>query len=276
MDPMKRNIDCIIQAQFPKYNIFEQKFLEPLKGNDGYWRSDTFPNLEEIGMSQYGVFKSLNYINISKNEINAGDPLQHYKNIYFHFGLIFDSIKNLARNICIVGDYLHLIDLNKTHKINKIDLIYKYINWILTEYDNSYKKMTEIGKPIFYYPQKDISYIKLLVPNPLRKKYNKFVTSIMDYRNYYIHTPGVDIIIYMGKLHAIKKEYLPQYRHWSKIKDNLHRYPEHFDDPHQIIQNDLDNTLSLCDSVWSNLIDHMEKTSKSHRYKALTIGFQRT
>jgi hypothetical protein len=61
INPIERNCSTLIERSFPNYEIFWNNFLEPLKGDDGNWRNDTFQCLEEIGISQYGVIKSINF-----------------------------------------------------------------------------------------------------------------------------------------------------------------------------------------------------------------------
>ena len=65
-------------------------------------------------MSQYGVYKSLVYIHISKLNIRVGDTDQRYKNIYFHFGLIFEIVENLAKNMILAQHQLQMIKLSKS------------------------------------------------------------------------------------------------------------------------------------------------------------------
>ncbi|MFX0009057.1 MAG: hypothetical protein ACFE9R_01975 [Candidatus Hermodarchaeota archaeon] len=274
---IERNTADLVEKYFPNYEVYWIRFLEPLRSKDGNWRNDTLQNLEEIGMSQYGVLKSLNFINLSKSEVIVGDPFQRYKNVYFHFGLIFDSVKNLARNICMVGDLLDIISLKKRMKISKLSLILEYIKWVLKKYNNCYLRMVNLGKPIFYYPHRDRNFISVLLPKFLRKEYNKFVTNIMNYRNFYIHTPGVDIVITLpnNKQFAIKNEYLYQYRHWSHIRLSLSENPNHFDDPKIIVEKDLNGTLILLDQVWYHFIDIMDEISNHPKYAEFTFNYVR-
>ncbi len=235
-------------------------------------------NLEELGMSQYGILKSLNFINISFPEIRVGDPYQRFKNIYFHFGLIFDSINNFCRNLCIIKEILERKNLIRTPKQSETELLNGFQKWITKKYDKSYDKTIRLWKPMLYYPHSDINYLKILeVPNPLRRNYNSYVTSIKNYRNFYIHTPGVDIITSYGRLRAIKNEHLNEYRLWSKIKKCLDQNPnhDHFSDPKEIVENDLNETLDHCNSIWEHLIKHMDEISKHPRYKEISSHYNR-
>ena len=112
---IERNMAETIELKFPNFEILWDKYLMPLTGApiDFSLRNDTHPNLEEIAMSHFGVLKSLNYIRISKSKVGPGDPNQTFKNIYFHFGLIFDSVDNLLRNILIIQNYLKIINLEE-------------------------------------------------------------------------------------------------------------------------------------------------------------------
>jgi hypothetical protein len=274
---IERNASKIMEAFFPNYEIFWDKFLEPLKGTDSNWRYDTLHNLEEIGISQYGILKSINFILLSKEEITVGDPLQRFKNIYFHFGLVFDSVENLARNICIVGNLLEIIFPRKVLSLDKATLMNEFEKWVDKDYLKSYEKLTELGKPIFYYPQGNENFIRLLIQKPLLSHYNIFITNIRIYRNFYIHTPGVDIIrrLYDNKLFAIKKEYLQLYRHWSFIRTSFDKNIINFDDPKVIVENDLNETLRLLNSVWQSFIEIMDKIIIHHNYNKLTSNYIR-
>ena len=128
----------IFNEKFLNYEIFWIKYLIPLIGIDGSWRHDTHPSLEEIGLSQYGILKSLAFIEYSKPKISVGDINQSYKNIYFHFGLIFDTVKNFSRNICIIQNELGISKLKKKLKIPTCKMIYNYRKWILKNYDKKF------------------------------------------------------------------------------------------------------------------------------------------
>jgi hypothetical protein len=278
-DPIESQTADLIQSRFPNYEVFWRNYLEPLRGEDigRNWRYDTLHNLEELGISQFGILKSVNLIRISRPYITVGDPLQHYKNIYFHFGLVFDSVTNFARNLLIVEEFLGLTNLNRTLRLSNDELVARFSKWVIKKYKASYDNMISLGKPIFYYPHYDIDYLGLLIPDPLRKNYIKFITLIKNYRNFYIHTPGVDITIkYPARtLHAVKKEYVNEYRHWSKIQKHIIDYPERFDDPKTIVENDLKMTLEYCNFIWIHFIEHMDTITKHSDYNRIFRNFDR-
>ncbi len=261
---IEREMAETIEIKFPNFEILWSKYLMLLTGmpSDPNLRNDTFPNLEEIVMSHFGVLKSLNYIRISKSNIGPGDPYQTYKNIYFHFGLIFDSVDNLLRNILIVQNHLKIIKLDEKIKIPKSKLLSEYNEWIDQKYNNAYNNMIQFGKPILYHPQNNYSFLKILITQkPIRKKYNKFVKGVRDYRNFFIHNPGVDIARNKSsqKLFAIKKEYVDICKHWSDFQKLVPKHPEYFEDPHIIIDNDFNLSLELLNKLWKSLINEMEK-----------------
>lgn len=266
---------ALIEDLFPNYEIFWNKYLIPLMGSDGNWRNDSIHNLEDIGISQYGVLKSINFINLSIDKIKVGDPLQHFKNIYFHFGLTIDSVENLARNICIICDLLEIISIRKELLIEKTSLITKYEKWIDKHYSKSFQDMVEIGKPIFFHPHSAENFMKLIIPKPFSTSYNEFVTKMRIYRNFYIHTPGVDIIQYDKKLYAIKKEYLNLYRQWSYIRISLENNAYHFDDPKDIVKKDLNETLILLNNVWKYFIEWMDKIINHSKYSEFVFNYKR-
>ncbi len=78
-DPFERDTYIKMSTQFPLFEKLEIEYLNELKDKDGNWREDTLPNLEEIGMCQYGVLKSINFINKSKLFVIAGDRNQDIK-----------------------------------------------------------------------------------------------------------------------------------------------------------------------------------------------------
>ena len=110
-NPLERDTYIKIVNRFPNFVVVEDQFLFQLKDDKLNWRNDTLVYLEEIGMCQWGILKSLNFINKSKPFLIVGDSDQRVKNIYFHFGLIFDMVANLARNIVMTEDCLDFMDV---------------------------------------------------------------------------------------------------------------------------------------------------------------------
>ena len=99
----------------------------------------------------------------------------------------------------------------------------------------------------------------------------------MKYRNFYIHTPGVDVVANLktGELYAVRKEYIDLYRHWSTIRKSIPNNPSHFDDPVKIIKTDINDSLSLLDEVWGHFITQMEKISQEKDYAKCLYNYQR-
>ena len=86
-NPIYIGLMSYLNKHFSNYETFFNSCLIQLI--DGHWRDNMHPIFEQIGMTDYGIIKSLNYIRISICDITVGDPNQTFKNIYFHFGLIF-------------------------------------------------------------------------------------------------------------------------------------------------------------------------------------------
>ena len=52
-----------MERYFPNYERFYNSFIVRFIGVDGNWKTDMHPILEEIGMSDYAILKSVNYDN---------------------------------------------------------------------------------------------------------------------------------------------------------------------------------------------------------------------
>ena len=277
---ISRDIARTIEESFPNFEIFWSKYLVPLTGvpRDTSWRIDTFPNLEEIGMSHFGILKSLNFIRISISDINVGDPKQTFKNIYFHFGLIFDSVETLARNIIVVEDCLGIIKIEERSKLSKTELITEFTKWVDEKYPSHYNKMITSGKPIFYYPQHDHNFLKILIPKKSkRKKYSKFSVDIKNYRNFFIHNPGVDISMNYstGELSAIKKKYIERCKLWSEFRLLVLTKQNYFDNPKLIAHNDFFKVLEILNNLWEFLVKEMEIIYSHENFQTIFTGYER-
>jgi hypothetical protein len=119
--------------------------------------------------------------------------------------------------------------------------------------------MTEVGRPIMYYPQRNHTFLNSLIKNPLRKRYNKFATSTKDYRNFFIHNPGVDVFMEISTkwLFALKKEYVIQSKNWSNLQFMFNIDRSFFINPVEMVNNDLDLLLSYMNEIWDAIIKRM-------------------
>ena len=272
-------LDTIIES-FPNYIKFDHKYLLPLTGRpyETNWRVDTHENLEGIAMSHFGIYKSIRYIKKCMNKIRVGDEYQTFKNIYFHLGLIFDNVENLARNIIIVEDYLGIRCVKNKLKKTKKKLLKKYKEWIDKHYDKAFDNMIKNGKPILYYPQHDYNFLSLIITDKsTRRKYNDLVGSIKDYRNFFIHNPGVDILIDLrtGEEFAIRKEYVDKCKLWSSYGKLFREHPEYFINPRQMVSSDLEKTLITLNQIWRLFLNEMEKVYTHSDFSQIFRGFKR-
>lgn len=276
---IERNIARVLEKGFPRYLLFREKYLVPLRGlpDNPNWRKDTHPLLEQIGVNAYAIIKSINFIHHRKNFITISDYDQSFKNIYFHFGLIFDCIESFSRCIILIEQSLGLIDLELKLKISRQGLIDKFIDWVDKEYDKKYIDLIEDGKPIYYYPQNDHTYLSLILKNPIKRKYNVFAKSIKDYRNYFIHNPGVDVlnVINTSNLFTIKKEFVDRTKNWANIQVLFDRDRDMFVNPLDMINQDLQELLLILDESWLFFIDRLEKVYEHQDFENLMIDYKR-
>ena len=235
-------------------------------------------------MSQYGVYKSLVYIHISKLNIRVGDTDQRYKNIYFHFGLIFEIVENLAKNMILAQHQLQMIKLSKSlQPFNKPKIIKSIKKRIDKKYEKGYLLMIKHGIPLWYQIQ-TTNFLFEIIPKrcfKFRREYTDFVNMIKSYRNFYIHNPGVDIVIInKGKLLALKKEHIKdfKYRYWSILKKNIlsQNKTDHFEDPVTIVNNDFEIALKYLNRIWNYFIKSMDKLKSNKDYPSIFYGFNKS
>lgn len=278
--PVEGYMVDILKDHFQNYIELDKKYLIPLTGRptDLNWREDTFEHLEEIGMSHFGVYKSIRFITKWKNYVRVGDDNQSFKNIYFHFGLIFDNVENLARNIVIVKDYIGIISIDEKLKLSKQTLIEKFEKGVDKKYNQSFKDMKEKGKPIFYNPQHNHNFLSTIVSNrSTRKKYYILAQSLKNYRNYFIHNPGAEIARSLPNNIeiAIRKEYVNNCRHWSHHRRLCVDHPDYFSDPIKLITEDLNETLDVLNQVWNYFIKEMEVIYNHKNFNEIFKEFKR-
>jgi hypothetical protein len=276
---IEKNLSSLLNSDFPRYIVFREKYLTPLRGlpSNPNWRNDTHPILEQVGVTAYGILKSINFINHRKSFITISDFDQSFKNIYFHFGLVFDCIESFSRSIILLEKLLGKIDLENKLRISRDELIDKYKEWVDKEYDKKYADLIEKGKPIFYYPQNDHTYLSLFLKNPIKREYNRFSRVIKDYRNFFIHNPGVDIFheIPTGKLFTIKKENVDLSKNWANIQTLFNIDRSLFENPTNMIQNDLKVLLSILNDIWQFFDSRLDKIYNDKDFNRLFQGYKR-
>jgi hypothetical protein len=258
------NLALFLREYFPNYEGFRSKYLVPLTGypRNKNWRRDTHPDLERIGIAAFGLLKSLNFILIKKEKISvSGHPDQNFKNIYFHFGLSADCIDSLLRSIVIIESYLKIINLDLKLKIPDDELIRKFTNWVETEYSKRFEELIQDGRPILYYPQSDRSFIKLVVKyKEIRNSYLDIVKELKDYRNFFVHNPGVDVFkdtVY-NKLYAIKKSEVKRTKNWASLSYLYSLDNSMFIDPSSMVNDDLTKFAQSLNSIWPSVNESLD------------------
>lgn len=277
--PIERNIEIMLENSFPQYLIFREIYLIPLRGlpYNPNWRIDTHPLLEQIGVTAYGILKSLNFIEYRKNKVTISDFDQSFKNIYFHFGLIFDCVEFLCRKIVLIEKELGLSKFESKVKQSKEKLLEYFNNWIDKEYEQRFKQMIEQGKPILCYPHGDINYLSQIIQNPLKRNYNTFSKGIKDYRNFFIHNPGVDIFIdtRSKKLYTVKKEFVYKSKNWANLQLIFEYDKDQFVDPILIINSDIDQLLDLLNQIWEKMNLRMENIYNHSKFELFFKNYRR-
>lgn len=273
-----RFVDFICD-HFPSYEPFRMRFLYPLTGmpSDPNWRKDTYPELEGIGMSAYSILKSLKFILLNEENVSVGDPQQTFKNIYFHFGLIIDTIEFLCRSISKCLNYLKIIDVEDRLRISPDELAANFATWVETKYPDRFQEMIEYGKPIMYYPQRDNNHLALLTTKAERKEYLKFTEQIKQYRNFYIHNPGVDIFVNIEsqKRFVANKCIIQKARSWADIMILFEEERSSFIDPKEMIKNDLISLSNHIDSLWGPIVLKLEEVYNHDGFSRIMHGYKR-
>lgn len=258
-DIIKYEIASLIEKYFPNYEKFYNNYIVNFVGSDGNWKTDMHPIFEEIGMADYAILKSLNYIRRTCMYVVTGDPNQTFKNIYFHFGLIFDSIEHMGRNILRLEDELKIIDLKKLIK-KKISEDTLSI-WLKNQYEGEIDLYIKTGMPPS--PPKGTKRImELLLENELKLEYEKFSRNIREYRNMFVHNPSVGVFTAFIKGMSIqfcpKKDKVRDYPLWTNIRLNWKSNPNDFTQPSTLINEDIINMLVLLNKIYEAYDKHMK------------------
>jgi hypothetical protein len=151
----------------------------------------------------------------------------------------------------------------------------RYEEWINKDYEKAFKALIRNGKPIFYYPQHDKSFVSLLIPKADRRDYEKFSSSIKQYRNFYMHNPGVDIIQKSNKLFVIAREAICESAIWSNLKLLLAKEPNKFVNPIDEVNQDLELCLSHLRKLWNHFDKKMIIIQQHKDYSGICYGVKR-
>ena len=141
-----------------------------------------------------------------------------------------------------------------------------------------FKEMIEFGKTIFYYPQHDQSYLALLTNKSERKSYLRYTEQIKQYRNFYIHNPGVDIFINIEtkKRFVAKKDIIQKAKSWVDLRTLFETDRSYFMDPKEMIQDDLNSISHHLDLLWGPLTQTLEEIFTHEDFGEIMNGYSRT
>ena len=277
--PIEREMGELFHDHFPRFEFIRDKYLIKLTDypQDPNWRNDTHPDLEHIGMAFYSFLKSLKYIIKNKDKVSVGDPDQTFKNIYFHFGLALESFEEVFRSICTLLQELELLNIPEKFKIEKTELIEKFEKWIDSDYERRFESMLKDGRTIVYYPQHGRDFLSILTNKETRTNYIKYRSSIKNYRNFYIHNPGVDIFIhiYSKKIYVVKKEKVSVAKRWSDLNRLFESHPEFFCHPIDSVQSDLLEMLKHINELSNVIINNLEVIFSNEKSINLIKNYKR-
>jgi hypothetical protein len=191
--------------------------LDPYTRN-GRWKSNLDRNLELIGTGHFTLLKSLNYVRKNKDQVRMNDPEQRFKNIYFHFGLIVDCIRQISRSILLFKNKLGVLNYSE-ERLSAETVTMQILNWYQDNYDTDFAKLESFGISISIPLQPKREYLSLLATKQETKKYNTFKNNILPYRNIHIHNPTIDIFRRPDVVgdHTVKKDKLKNYRFLNEI-----------------------------------------------------------
>ena len=279
---IKYEMAPFIERFFPNYERFYSSFIIQLIGHDGNWKIDMHPILEEIGMCDYAVLKSLNYIRRSKLFVIVGDPNQTFKNIYFHFGLILDAVEHMGRHILRLEQELNLIDLNSKLRQSECEIRQQLERWIINEYQGQFQEFIKTGKPITPSVKKPAIMKLLIHDNNLMRKYNAFSREIREYRNVFVHNPSVDIVLVKRRaeisvaLVSPVKNKVREYPLWNDIRTKFESHPKDFVDSRSLIENDFHNLLRILNEIWEVYHKRMQGIFQESNIDSYLNNFQRS
>ena len=270
---IEKEVAPLIEIAFPEYEDFFDKHLIPLT-EDGHWRNDTLDYLEFIGMASFSVLKSINFINRNIDHIKRGDPDQRFKNIYFHFGLAADSVESLSRNIALTSDFLGIKSIDKNPK-EANDLIKSFEKWVQKKYSKSLEDLVKRGRQVVYHLH-SIDFLKETISADLNADFKTFVKSLKDYRNFYTHNPGVDIIqISQNQIYVVKRQKISEADSWSNLRLMLRESLDDFVNPKEQVTNDLEMFLNYLRKIWVEFDKKMNEIEQHKDFGQIFQGFKR-
>lgn len=229
------------------------------------WRPLLDVDLETIGTGHYTLLKSLNYIRKNKDSVRMNDPEQRFKNIYFHFGLIIDCIKQISRSIILFKTKLGLINFQEL-KYSIEDIVQITNNWYKNNYETSYNKLVNNGVAIALQLQPAKEYIYMLGTKKELNLFSVFKNSIQPYRNVFIHNPAIDIFIVKGKKgqFVVKKDVIKNCRFLNQLDKTK---PSNLTNPVEMVNQDYSDCLQVISTTWYVLLKHIKEINNHPDFK---------
>ncbi len=223
--------------------------------------------LEYIGLADYGIIKSLNYINRSKCHIGIGDPNQTFKNIYMHFNLALENVQLIAKMILRIKDGLGLDSLDKKSKLSSEDIEYEVKKFVCKRYDRGYENWLNKGKPISISLHQISPPIKGIISGDLWSKFKDFKNEMGLYRNNYVHNPCVDLFGHKGYILVPGKEMAKNYPKWTDMKEKAETSSDGFENPFSMINSDYSILLDLLNRIYGHYISEYRELMKNKSFK---------
>jgi len=285
-DLIRSEISEDIKNYFPKYIDFFNLVISKFIGNHHNWKEDMHPIFEEIGMTDYAIIKSLNCIRRNYTSVTQGDPNQIFKSVYLHFGLIFDDIEHMSRNILRLKSDFNLLNLPEQLKMDKKNVIDKYSKWFDDKYTLALNEYIQTGKRTFPPSNMKKSINIFLKKEPaLKRKYKSISGKIRQYRNIFVHNPRVDIFVYthreipLEKTYHIllcpKKDTVEKYKLWSDMRLNYEKNKDDFANPISMIELDYREILSLLNNIYEYNIQEFKELFKTDMLKKYLVHYKR-
>lgn len=238
-NPIEVKMLPTIRSHFQNYELFWDNFLTDGIGPDKHWKEC---DMEPLGIANYGILKSLNYIRINYDKICVNDENQTFKNIYYHFGIICELIPYCCR---------YLFEFLFSAGMRKQDFVFK--NGSIPD-----KQMIPIMK-YFISDKKDF------------KVCSEFYQNVTKYRHFFTHNPGIDVVNNRGQAKVISRKQIDVCRKLSSLRSINLSDPEIGINPILQAHEDLLKMLTVLNLIWAYFIKEMEtaKREKPEAYRRL-------
>lgn len=232
-NPIEVKMYPFIKTYFQNYEVFWDNFLIDGIGVDIHWKQGPF---EQLGISNYGILKSLNFVRINYDKISVNDENQTFKNIYYHFGIICELIPYCCRYIY---EFLNNVGLRNNEFVFQNDTISdKMINAMLSHF---------------------------IIDELVLKNCAEFYKSITCYRHFFTHNPGIDIVNSNGKMRVIGRENIDFSRKLSSLRNAYNTTPELSVNPISQAYVDFIKMLEVLNLIWGYFIIEMEKAKNDKK-----------